>query len=357
MTADFFGLIKDFLPLSISLIVVLFLLWLANRLLLQRKVKLNPETILTRQMVMIGLSVMGLVFVLLSIPMSEATRGQILSLLGIVFTGIIAFSSSSLIANIMGGLMIRFIKNFHPGDFIRVNEQFGRVTEVGLMHTEIQTEDRDLITFPNIFLISNPVKTMQSSGTVISASLSLGYDLGHSHIEELLKKAAGKAGLDDPFIQITELGDFSVTYRVAGILKDVKMLLTVRSDLRKQILDTLHNEHLEIVSPTFMNTRNITTEKPFIPKHNDHQKEKQPKKEDLPEKIIFDKADEAETLEQLKNRYDELLKKEPELKKSLKNSTTGEKEKLEKAIETNKQQITRLENKIKRLTDESKDEN
>jgi len=357
MIADFFNLIKEYIPLIISLVIVLFVLWLANKLLLGRKVKLNPEAVLTRQLILILLSLIGLSIVVLSFPMSEATRGQLLSLLGIVFTGVIAFSSSSLIANIIGGLMLRFIKSFKTGSFIRVNETFGRVTEIGLMHTEIQTEDRDLITFPNIFLISNPVKVMQNSGTVISASLSLGYDLGHSHIEELLKKAAEKAGLEDPFVHITELGDFSVTYRIAGILKDVNMLLTVRSDLRKHILDTLHDDHVEIVSPTFMNTRNVKDEKPFIPKHNGNKKEKQPKKEDLPEKIIFDKADEAETLEQLKNRYDELLKKEPELKKSLKNSTPGEKEKLEKAIETNKQQITRLENKIKKINDESKDEN
>ena len=30
---------------------------------------------------------------------------------------------------------------FHPGDFIRIGEQFGRVTEKGLLHTEIQSEE------------------------------------------------------------------------------------------------------------------------------------------------------------------------------------------------------------------------
>lgn len=356
MIADFFNSISEYIPFIIALVIVLFILWMVNKLLLERKVKLNPEAILTRQLAMILLSIIGLAIVILSFPMSETTRGQLLSLLGIVFTGVIAFSSSSLIANIIGGLMLRFIKSFKPGSFIRVNDTFGRVTEIGLMHTEIQTEDRDLVTFPNIFLITNPVKVMQNSGTVISASVSLGYDLEHSQIEELLKKAANNAGLEDPFVHLTNLGDFSVTYRVAGILKEVKMLLTVRSDLRKHILDTLHNNNVEIVSPTFMNTRNVTTEKQFIPKHADSKNEKLPTEEMLPEKIIFDKADEAETLEQLKIRYDELLKKEPELKKSMKNSTPDEKAKLERAIEINKQQIASLEKKIKKMNEESMDE-
>ena len=305
MIADLFAAIKEFLPLIISLIIVLFVLWLANRLLLKRKVKLNPETVLTRQMIMIGLSVLGLIFVLLSIPMSEATRGQILSLLGIVFTGIIAFSSSSLIANMMSGLMIRFIKSFHAGDFIRVNDQFGRVTEVGLMHTEIQTEDRDLVTLPNIYLMTNPVKVVRNSGTIISATVSLGYDVEHSHVEELMKKAAEAAGLKDPFVLVIDLGDFSVAYRIAGFLEEVKNLLTVRSNLRKQVLDTLHNAGIEIVSPNFMNTRNLDEKTKTIPRKRVKKEKRITKKEDTPEKIIFDKADEAENLEQQKEKFDE----------------------------------------------------
>ncbi len=45
MISDFFALIKEFLPL----IIVSVILWTANRLLLRRKVKLNPETVLTKQ--------------------------------------------------------------------------------------------------------------------------------------------------------------------------------------------------------------------------------------------------------------------------------------------------------------------
>ncbi len=354
MIADLFAAIKEFLPLIISLIIVLFVLWLANRLLLKRKVKLNPETVLTRQMIMIGLSVLGLIFVLLSIPMSEATRGQILSLLGIVFTGIIAFSSSSLIANMMSGLMIRFIKSFHAGDFIRVNDQFGRVTEVGLMHTEIQTEDRDLVTLPNIYLMTNPVKVVRNSGTIISATVSLGYDVEHSNVEELMKKAAEAAGLKDPFVLVIDLGDFSVAYRIAGFLEEVKNLLTVRSNLRKQVLDTLHNAGIEIVSPNFMNTRNLDEKTKTIPRKRVKKEKRITKKEDTPEKIIFDKADEAENLEQQKEKFDELLKQQEELKKELKTAKGRQKEKITVEINLNEKRLTAMEERIKKMYEESK---
>ncbi len=53
-------------------------------------------------------------------------------------------------------------------------------------------------------------------------------------------------------MQITDLNDFSVTYRVAGLLAEVKQILTARSNLRAMMLDTLHDARIEIVSPTFM---------------------------------------------------------------------------------------------------------
>jgi len=47
----------------------------------------------------------------------------------------------------------------------------------------------------------------------------------------------------------------SVSYRVAGFLKEVKKLVTTNSLLNGEVMDQLHADDVEIVSPTFMNTR------------------------------------------------------------------------------------------------------
>ena len=68
--------------------------------------------------------------------------------------------------------MLRAINNFRLGDFIEVEgEHFGRVTEIDLFHTEIQTKDRDLLTLPNLFLITHPVKVIHASGTMIGCEI------------------------------------------------------------------------------------------------------------------------------------------------------------------------------------------
>ena len=216
-------------------------------------------------------------------------------MLGLLASGVLGLSSTTLIANAMAGLMLRVTKSFRTGDFIRVGEQFGRVSERTLLHTEIQTEARDLTTLPNLYLISNPVTVVRSSGTIVSATLSLGYDVHHGKIEPLLLEAGRKAELEEPFVRILELGNFAVTYRISGFLADSKNLLSVRSNLCKMVLEVLHGNGVEIVSPSFMNQRRLPPERQMIPvaPAEDVPKEEQR----LPEDLMFDKAERAERIE------------------------------------------------------------
>jgi len=173
---------------------------------------------------MFSASLVVVLLVILALPLGHETRGQLLSLFGIVVSATIALGSSTLLGNAMAGIMLKVVRNFRSGDFVSVGESFGRVSERGLFHTEIQTPDRDLVTLPNLYLATTPVRVVRSSGTIVSATCSLGYDVNHTRVEELLRDAADTAGLTEPFVQVLDLGDFSVTYKVAGLLKEVKSL-------------------------------------------------------------------------------------------------------------------------------------
>jgi len=215
-------------------------------------------------------------------------------------------------------MMIRIIKAHRAGDFIKAGEHEGRISEQGFLHTEIQTEDRTLTTIPNLFMVTNPVTVVRSSGTIVSAQVSLGYDVPRTKIEKLLIKAGGRAGLKDPFVQVLELGDYSVLYRVAGLLEDVKYLLSFKSKLRKAMLDELHEGGVEIVSPTFMNQRIHKPESQFIPKRDFFSKKDDLTAEANPEDLIFDKADDAEVKERIKVILSEVDARIAEVEKELK---------------------------------------
>ncbi|RZO83347.1 MAG: mechanosensitive ion channel [Oceanococcus sp.] len=296
----------DFVPLLINLGLVTLLLG-ALHMWMHRHQPADPDAHLPRQMMVLGAWALALLLTILALPISDTTRGQVLSLIGVVITALIALSSTTLVANMMAGLLLRIVNSFRPGDFIRVGEHFGRVSERGLFHTEMQTEDRDLMTLPNMHLITNPVTVVHDTGTIISATVSLGYDVHRKQIEKLLKQAAADAELNDAFVQILELGDFSVLYRIAGRLDDVSSLITARSRLRACMLDTLHDAGVEIVSPTFMNQRPQTDGQKAIPRPERKtlladEEEPQTKVEDM----VFDKAEQASQETQRRKRIDEI---------------------------------------------------
>jgi len=321
------GLLMDlfvhWLPFVVVVAVAIGGLRLADYVMLRRK-KLSLDQRLPRQITMLVLTVLGIVVVVLALPggengpVSESTRGDLLSLIGLGVTALITLSSTTLAANAMSGLMLRATAPFRGGDWVRVGDHFGRVTQRGLFHTEIQTEDRDLMSLPNLYLATNPVRIVHEKGTIVSSEVSLGYDIAHDRVEELFKKAALNAGLTDPFVWITELKDHAVVYRVAGLLEDVKGLITVRSRLRACVLDTLHAEGVEIASPGLMIQRRGELTDLAIPRVVRRIMKPADAEEAPVEEKVFDKAEEAARRDQLDDEKERVGERLNEIKEELK---------------------------------------
>ncbi len=311
-------------------LLVFAALYIAVKAILDRQQKGLGDRTIIRQIVLFLLVVVGLIAIILALPLGDSLRGQITSLMGIVISAVFALSSATFIGNMLAGILLRSINNFKPGDFITVENQFGRVSERGLFHTEIQTIDRNLTTLPNLYLATHPVKVVRQSGTFITASVSLGYDVSRAKIEKALLSAAEKADLKDPFVYVTELGDFSVVYKVHGLLTEIKGVLTAQSVLNCQVIDALHEARIEIVSPTFMNQRAVG-DTVFIPKRKVSQAPGVDVQSNRPEDLAFDKADEAETIEKKRERLKGVEDKIAELEKAIKVSDSEEGTKLLKS--------------------------
>ena len=350
-------LLLNHIPSILTISGSILFLWLFHWLLLGRYESLGAQARLPRQIVMFIFTLIALVLVIIVFPMSDATRGSVITLLGLVLTGVVALSSTTFVANVMAGLMLHVVKSFNPGDFIRVGQQMGRVTERGLFHTEIQTEDRDLTTIPNLHLTTNPVTVVHSTGTIISAELSLGYDIARTHIEDLLKQAALRAELQDAFVLVMSLGDFSVVYRISGFLAEVKNLITAKSTLKKCVLDVLHENDVEIVSPGFMNQRQLVSEKKTIPEKELTPVSKPVAKETLPEELIFDKAEVAAETETLRAEVDSLSQQIEELTKNKKSLSKKEREGIDFEIQIAEEQKQQLLSKLEKNTDSEEKEN
>ncbi len=344
---------ERFWPLLAVLALTGLALAVADWVLLRRAgAARGPNARFGAQLTMLALTAVGLLGIVLALPISENTRGQLLSLIGLVLTAMIALSSTTFVANAMAGFMLRSVGGFRPGDFVRVADQFGRVTERGLFHTEIQTEDGDLAELPNLFLVSHPVTVVRSTGTVVSATVSLGYDVPHPEAEALLVQAAESAELEDPFVQVLELGDFSVQYRAAGFLRDVKQLLTTRSNLRRRMLDALHGAGVEIVSPTFMNQRRLEPERRFVPARAEAEPEAPAPEEPPVEERIFDKAEQAGRLEALRAERKRLLEEAEALDAQAREARADEREAVRARAESRRAEAAAVEARLEAASEE-----
>ena len=327
-----------YLPLLVVTIVCAIGLALGHIFLLARRKDLGSEARLPRQLILFVMTVLSLVLMLIVAPLPDATRNNILTLMGIALSAVIALASTSFVTNFMAAVMLRVTRPFGVGDFIRVGELFGKVSERGLFDTEIQTESRELIAIPNATFITQSVSVARSSGVIISTTLSLGYDISCDEVEPLMLAAAQGAGLSDPYVHIIALGDFSVSYRVCGLLTDLEGIITARSRLHHQLLYSLHGAGFEIASPTI--TRHITQSEDYkvIPKSSHVAPEDNGVQA---EEIVFDKANEIARMESLRG---ELQARVRQLKES-----SGDGPELAPILE----QLKRLEEELKALRKQS----
>ncbi len=297
---------------------------------------------LVKGAVAIGIVLISVIFIILSLPIDIHLKGQILSFLAIITSAGIALSSTTLLGNIIAGIMNNTMKRYKNGDLVKIGDWQGRVTQRRMFHTEIQLEDSNLVSIPNLYIIGQSVKLYRHNNLVVQADVSLGYDIPRAHVEEAMKEAVIECGLKDPYMFILELGDYSVTYRIHGFLNDNSKYFTTRSILKAHVMDKLHQHNIEIVSPAFLNRRDVSHEK-FIPRNIAAEDP------DInPEELVFDKAIKSREIEHKMLVLTQIDKQQSILKTKMKGCTEDEKAKFESAFD----HLEKMKEKISKSIEE-----
>ena len=182
-----------------------------------------------------------------------------------VFLGVIvSLGSTSIIGNLMAGLVMTYMRPFHQGDFIRFGEVEGFVLEKTALVTRIRTRKNEIITIPNSNLMSaqtsNFTFAAHNYGIIVHTKVTIGYDMKHEVIENLLLDAARATKHIEkkplPFVRVTKLDDFYVEYEINAYTKHSEWLSDIYSQLHQNILDHFHSAGVEIMSPHIFGLRN-----------------------------------------------------------------------------------------------------
>ena len=181
-----------------------------------------------------------------------------------VFVGlIISLGSSTVIGNIIAGLVITYMRPFKLGDRIQLNDTTGNVIEKTPLVTRIRTPKNEVVTIPNSFIMSSHTVNYSSSareyGLIIHSEVTIGYDAPWRQVHQLLIEAALNTPgvIDDPrpFVLETSLSDWYPVYQINAYIREADKLAQIYSDLHQNIQDRFNEAGVEIMSPHYMAMR------------------------------------------------------------------------------------------------------
>ena len=159
-----------------------------------------------------------------------------------VFVGlIISLGSSTVIGNVIAGLVITYMRPFKLGDRIQLNDTIGNVIEKTPLVTRIKTPKNEVVTIPNSFIMSSHTVNYSASareyGLIIHSEVTIGYDVPWRQVHQLLIEAALNTPgvIDDPrpFVLETSLSDWYPVYQInAYIRRRINWLRYIRTCIR-----------------------------------------------------------------------------------------------------------------------------
>ena len=197
-------------------------------------------------------------------PLLPSSDSEIFQGVSVFIGVIVSLGSTSIIGNLMAGLVMTYMRPFHVGDFIRFGEVEGFVLEKTVLVTRIRTRKNEVITIPNSNLMnsqtSNFTFAARNYGVIVHTKVTIGYDMQHEVIENLLLDAAKDTPMIQkkplPYVRVTALDDFYVEYEINAYTTRSDKLSDIYSTLHQNILDHFHHAGVEIRSPHIFAHRN-----------------------------------------------------------------------------------------------------
>lgn len=217
----------------------------------------HPDTAQpTRRLVTVLLWLFAVVVAYPYLPGSDSNAFKGVS----VFVGLVlSLGSSGIVNQAMSGLVIMYARAFRPGDYVRLGDTEGVVTELGMLSTKVRTNKHEEVTIPNAVLVSATAKNYsrlsEQEGVLVHTAVTIGYDTPWRQVQALLIMAADRTtGVrrdPRPFVRQTALSDFYVAYELNAALERPEERIAVLSALHANILDCFNEYGVQIMSPHY----------------------------------------------------------------------------------------------------------
>lgn len=167
----------------------------------------------------------------------------------------IGFGLQNIINNFVSGIIILFERPFKVGDWVLVNGEEGKIKQINIRSTEVETFKKASIIIPNATLISNSVTnlTHENSWSRQSVSVGVAYGSDVELVKNILLEAAKshKYVLKNPapYVLFKDFGASSLDFELRCYTNDIWNGWIIPSDLRFEINRRFIEAGIEIPFP------------------------------------------------------------------------------------------------------------
>ncbi len=219
---------------------------------------IHPETVgATRKLisVVVWLFALSAAYPFLPGANSLAFKG-----ISVFFGLMLTLGSAGVMNHAMSGLVLIYSRALRKGDVIRVADNEGMVSEVGMLATKIITRENYVVTVPNAVVVSGKITNLSvqnpDGGVNLTVGVTIGYDTPWRQVHAMLELAAQRAQCIDPtqppLVRQLSLMDWYIAYELQVRLLPGQSLAVARNELHSNIQDVFNEFNVQIMSPNFV---------------------------------------------------------------------------------------------------------
>lgn len=174
----------------------------------------------------------------------------------------ISLGASSVVGQAAAGLILTYNRTLRPGEYVRIGDNEGTVTEMGMFTTSIRTGVGEVLTIPNSMITGsvtrNYSRAVQGPGYLLDTCVTIGYDTPWRQVEAMLLEAARRTPgvLQEPASQVfqTALSDFYPEYRLVAqaVPSEPRSRAELLTMLHANIQDVFNEYGVQIMSPHYV---------------------------------------------------------------------------------------------------------
>lgn len=219
---------------------------------------IHPETVgATRKLisVVVWLFALSAAYPFLPGANSLAFKG-----ISVFFGLMLTLGSAGVMNHAMSGLVLIYSRALRKGDIIRVADNEGLVTEIGMLATKIITRENYVVTVPNAVVVSGKITNLSAQnpdgGVNLTTGVTIGYDTPWRQVHAMLEIAARRAKCIDQsqqsLVRQLSLMDWYIAYELQVKLRAGQSLAEARNELHSNIQDVFNEFNVQIMSPNFV---------------------------------------------------------------------------------------------------------